>query len=919
MKWTIDSRAEISALSASAGGKATNLARLSKKGFPVPSWFAVTAEAFESFLVENNLKAILKPTGDFKQMSLDVEAAFVAAKVPAALQTEIETRIAELGLQNSFLAVRSSGLDEDSAENSFAGQFSSFLFQKGWEQVADSLKRCWASGFSERVLNYRVERGLPLTDIKVGVVIQQMANATSAGVVFSRHPIKVLDRDKVLVSSVWGLGEGLVSGELESDDFEVSRSSKEITKNVVTKSHALRQSPQGGLVKEALKSEDCKASSLTDEQVREIAQMSVRLEDQLGAPQDSEWVYEQGRLLLVQTRPVTNLPPASFYDEKVNGQEPILWDNSNIIESYSGVTSPLTFSFASRAYNQVYIQFCELMGVPQEMVDGNAKMFRNMLGLIRGRIYYHLLNWYQFILMLPGGASNKGFMDTMMGVKGQLKPEMKGIFDLVKEPPHYSLWAKLKLTAATIWRFIRIDSIIKTFRDHFDAVYEKARHEKLDEWSLPKLNDQFHYLDDQLLKQWKAPIINDYLCMLFFGLLKKLTGEWVADAKTAESLQNDLLCGEGGLDSTEPTKCLMRIAASLDKGDKKVREWLLTTPAEEIWTYLQGPGRTSDFGVAFHDFLDRFGFRSINELKLEEPDLHDDPTFVISSVASYVRTGSYAIGDMEAREREIRAAAEGKVKAKLSGWRLMLYWWVLKQARRAVKNRENLRFARTKIFGVSRHLFRAMGRKLTALGALGGEHDIFYLTVEEITAYIEGRALTGDLKPLVDARKHEFQIYRDTPPPPDRFISLGAAGASMNHMAVLAEGDLLRSLSESDDPNVLKGTPCCPGVIEGVVRVVNNVKDAEGINGEILVTARTDPGWVPLYPSCSGLLIERGSLLSHSAVVARELGLPTIVGVNGGLMTKLKTGQRVRIDAGKGEIHILVPGAEAGAAPVVTA
>ncbi len=904
-KFTLDSQTEIALLSVKAGGKATNLARLSQKGFPVPAWFAVTADCFETFLVENNLKAMLKPNGDFKQLSLDVEAAFIAAKIPAALQTEIEGRLKALGLESSFLAVRSSGLDEDSAENSFAGQFSSFLFQKGWEQVADSLKRCWASGFSERVLNYRVERGIQLSDIKIGVVIQQMANATSAGVVFSRHPLKVLDRDKVLVSSVWGLGEGLVSGELESDDFEVSRASREVTKNVPTKSHALRQSPTGGLVKEELAAADCKTASLTDEQAREVAQMSVRLEDALGAPQDAEWVYENSRLLLVQTRPITNLPPAVFYDVKVNGNEPILWDNSNIIESYSGVTSPLTFSFASRAYNQVYIQFCELMGVPQEMVDANSKMFRNMLGLIRGRIYYHLLNWYQFILMLPGGASNKGFMDTMMGVKGQLAPEMKGIFDLVKAPPKYSWWAKIALTSATIWRFIRIDTIIKEFRLHFDAVYEKARHEKLDDWSLPRLNDHFHYLDDQLLKRWKAPIINDYLCMLFFGLLKKLTGEWVADAKTADSLQNDLLCGEGGLDSTEPTKCLMRIAAALDKGDKTVREWLVSTPSEKIWEYLQGAGRTSDFGVGFHDFLDKFGFRSINELKLEEPDLHDDPTFVISSIVSYVRTGSYAIGDMETRERQIRAAAEGKVKAKLSGPRLLLYWWVLKQARRAVKNRENLRFARTKIFGVSRHLFRAMGRKLTALNVLGGEHDIFYLTVEEIGAYIEGRALTGSLKALVADRKIEFQIYRDTPPPPDRFISLGAAGVSMNHMNILAEGDLLRALSESDDPNILIGTPCSPGIIEGIVRVVNNVKDAEGINGEILVTARTDPGWVPLYPSCSGLLIERGSLLSHSAVVARELGLPTIVGINGGLMTKLKTGQRVRIDAGKGEVHIL--------------
>jgi rifampicin phosphotransferase len=295
----------------------------------------------------------------------------------------------------------------------------------------------------------------------------------------------------------------------------------------------------------------------------------------------------------------------------------------------------------------------------------------------------------------------------------------------------------------------------------------------------------------------------------------------------------------------------------------------------------------------------------VNELKLEEPDLHDDPSFVINSIASYVRTGSYEIGGMEERERAIRAAAEEKVRAKLTGLRWGLYSWVLTQARRAVKNRENLRFARTKVFGVCRHLFRAIGRKLAALGLLDQERDVFYLTVDEIVAFVEGRAISASLASLARLRKKEYQAYDDTAPPPDRLLTFGAVGASLGQTAVLAEGDLLRSTEESTDPNVLKGTPCCPGIIEGVVRVVKDLKDAEGINGEILVTGRTDPGWVPLYPSCSGLLIERGSLLSHSAVVARELGLPTIVGVNGGLMSRLKTGDRVRVDAGKGEIRIL--------------
>jgi pyruvate,water dikinase len=170
---------------------------------------------------------------------------------------------------------------------------------------------------------------------------------------------------------------------------------------------------------------------------------------------------------------------------------------------------------------------------------------------------------------------------------------------------------------------------------------------------------------------------------------------------------------------------------------------------------------------------------------------------------------------------------------------------------------------------------------------------------------MEGRASCLDLRGVAAVRKAEYEVFQNDLPLPDRFITYGVAGSSMQHIGVLQDADLLKDLRKSDDPNVLYGTPCCPGQIEGVVRVVKQMTDASGLSGEILVTERTDPGWVPLYPSCSGLLIERGSLLSHSAVVARELGLPTIVGISGGLMAKLKTGMRVRIDAGRGEVRIL--------------
>ncbi len=162
------------------------------------------------------------------------------------------------------------------------------------------------------------------------------------------------------------------------------------------------------------------------------------------------------------------------------------------------------------------------------------------------------------------------------------------------------------------------------------------------------------------------------------------------------------------------------------------------------------------------------------------------------------------------------------------------------------------------------------------------------------------------LREIVELRKREHKEFMKTPPPPDRLLTTGPVGIVMGYLPVLLQNDLMASEEPtSDDPNILIGTPCCPGVVEGVVRVVTTTDEAMGLHQEILVTERTDPGWVPLYPSCTGLLIERGSLLSHSAVVARELGLPTIVGISGGLMKKLKTGMRVRVDAGRGEVRIL--------------
>jgi pyruvate,water dikinase len=550
------------------------------------------------------------------------------------------------------------------------------------------------------------------------------------------------------------------------------------------------------------------------------------------------------------------------------------------------------------------------MQVPQAVIDNHEAVFRNMLGLVRGRIFYNLANWYHLLYLFPGTAQSKSFMETMMGVKQGLKPEIAALFDFAGSPLRYSVFARLRLLLSVLLRLLFVRGLIERFEKRVDAIVAEGRHKNFSRMSLQEQAQYYHYLTDRVLKHWQAPIVNDTRCMVFFGLLKSLTARWFSPSDDSSTLQNDLLCGQGELESTEPTRMLMRIASEIDNGPENRRSWFLSQRSTTTWNQLLEGGVFPELYLRFKEFLDLYGFRCVNELKLEEPDLHDDPSFAIEAVASYVRMKSYSIEAMEAREAEIRTTAENFVANRLGGpfgaIRRSVFNFVLKNARQAVRDRENLRFDRTKTFGIVRHLFRGFGKNLADLGALEHAADVFYLTIDEIIGYIEGRGVSLNLKGIAALRRAEFDDYRRLPDPPDRFTTRGAAGASFFWPQILSAHDLLvNDEPVSTDPNVLLGTACCPGVVEGVVRVVHSMSDALGLAGEILVTERTDPGWVPLYPACSGLLIERGSLLSHSAVVARELGLPTIVGVRGGLVKRLRTGMRVRMDAARGEVRIL--------------
>ncbi len=892
------------------GGKGVNLARLARLGQPVPPWYAVTTRAFRRALAAADLEArIARRLGQLDGAS---EAALAAAAEeirgwilaleppPEVVEALAETH-ARLLAREGFTAVRSSATAEDTAAASFAGLHDSFLFVRGLTEVTEAVKRVWASAFNPRALAYRQARGIPLDGIAIAVLVQAMIDARTSGVLFTADPTRG-DVHRMVVSALWGAGEGLVSTGLDADTFAVDKETLEVEAEVARKEEqlVLHQGAGKGLERVPVPAELRDRPSLTDQQVEAVARAGLAIEAAFRRPQDVEFCLDpEGRLLILQARPVTTLEE----DGPAAGHR-LLWDNSNIIESYSGVTSPMTFSFIRHAYTIVYHCFAEVMGIRPAVVRAHRHTFETMLGLIRGQVYYNLRNWYRVVRLFPGYELNKGFMESMMGVRESASLEEEPAAPAGRLHRYFvDLPALIRLVARSTWNFLRIRRLVADFEAHFQAHY--GRWSELDFAALAphELMALYREMEDRLLWNWKTPIINDFFVMVFYGTLKKLCQSWCGDE--SGSLQNDLLCGEGDIASTQPTKLLLALARRASQ-DPVLEARLLADPPDTLAEEIPREARFADFAREVQRYLDLYGFRCVNELKLEEPSLKDRPAFLYQVLGNYLAMGDGEALDAEAaerRERRVRAEAEARAFAALARSRGLLprraiFRRVLANARLGVKNRENMRFARTRIYGLLRELLRALGQHFAREGVLARAEDVFYLTLDEVWGFIQGTTVTTDLRGLVELRRREFEGYRTDRDrlPDDRFLTFG----------MVCHRNRFKARQQAAAPpadGVLKGTGCCPGVVSGPVKVLRSPAEDARLAGEILVAERTDPGWVPLYPSVSGLLIERGSILSHSAIVAREMGLPTIVGIPG-LTRFLETGQRVTLDGSAGTVKV---------------
>lgn len=896
MSATIMFNAESATEQEIVGGKAANLARLRQAGLVPPKWFCVPVEVFRRHLAANELTPRIRQA--FEQVDLSnleqaadvgrlVREIIASAPLPAEDDAGIRAAHAAMFSDDSFTAVRSSALGEDSARHSFAGQMDSYLFVRGADAVIDAIRRCFASGFSDRAIAYRHSNGIDPASPEVAVIVQLMVEAEVSGVLFTANPV-TNDRGEMLVNATWGLGEGVVQGTFDTDSYRLPRTGDDVPIPEVrdkTRMYVFDRDSGGGSVIVDVEPERRGVRCLADSQLQALARLGENAERHLGRPQDIEFSFRDSELHVLQTRPITTL---SAGPEDGNR---IIWDNSNIIESYAGVTAPLTFSFILQAYANVFSQFTEVMGVPADVRNANRQTFANMLGLIHGRVYYNLRNWYRMMSLLPGFKWNKGFWELMMGIKDKWPEEAddgpaSAIQRYLVDLP------RLGLTGIqTLVNFITINQKMQRFLSNMDETLAPYRDYDFDSRRPDELMQVYQVLERRILCEWKPPIITDFFSLIFYGVLKKLIVGWEIDA--SGSLQNDLLCGEGDIASTEPPTYLLRLARQI-AADQVSRDYFVEHDEEELQRW-SGSDEAPDYireGIA--RYLRLYGDRSMNELKLEEPTLRERPRFLFTMLRNYLRGGGIPDPDvLHQNEVKVRRAAEQRVREALAGSpaRLRIFNWVLDNARMNVKNRENQRFARTQVYSLVRAIFLGIARHFVADGILNEEDDIFYLEVHEVFDYIKGTATCTDLQGLADLRRRTYAQYWASEPD-SRITTYG--------MVYQRNRFFTPRVRSSDLPEgVLQGVGCCPGVVRGPVRKILSPDDDLSLNGEILVAEKTDPGWIPLYPSASGILIERGSMLSHSAIVAREMGKPTIVSIDG-LIAAVEEGQEVEMDGSTG-------------------
>jgi len=864
------------------GGKASNLHRLTRHGVPVPAWVCLSSQVCSDVfaelqhVVEGHLSRIDYDNRDsIQQASATIRALIEQTSIPKSIRRDVARELDSMGA--SHYAVRSSGLAEDSTTGSHAGQFDTFLYVPR-SDVLEHIKRCWASAFTARNLVYTHRLGLRKAPPAVAVIIQTMIDSEAAGVMFMANPAGSMD--EIVIVSGYGLGEGVVSDQVETDTCIYDRVRCSWRCDVGDKRRSVRfdaTQAHGTLVIEVAEAKR-HAPILTEEQREALRTSGETISHLYDCFQDIEWAFDAaGELYITQCRPITTIP---------SGRQSV-FDNSNIVESYPGITSPLTVSHIRHAYEVLFRNVILRLGVSKKLVRENDHVFGNMLGYLGGRVYYNLTNWYQMFRLVPGVEPYLPVWEEMLGITNKSERAQHSWLERIVQLPRM-VWVAMR----TLWYFTFLNLYMRRCANSFRRLQQLFRARNLNELSNHELADLYRSLNAQVLNGWEITLLNDLFAFVFTATVRRQLLKIGLD----ENVFGGLMAGDTELESTVPV-CSMIEMAEVVREDSILSRQLneaLDMPHDEFCSQrFDEFFENEEFVSRLQNHLEQFGDRSLEELKLESACFRDDPKTLLQLISTYAASG-VEMQTLDETRHKTRARAAAKLGAALRGRpvRRLLIGGFLSLARRSIRYRESSRLDRARAFGIVRTIFRLLGNNLAEEGALNDPGDVFHLTVDEVLGFITGASVNEMLRGLVDQRKADLQHHQSIDPA-DRIRSQGTVRLNVVPPKVRT--------CQRHDNGTLHGTGCSAGLVTAEAVLVHEPADAGDVRGKVLVAEMTDPGWVFLMVSAAGLVVEKGSLLSHTAIIGRELGVPTVVGVEGATEL-IRDGQVIRVNGQTGEI-----------------
>lgn len=752
--------------------------------------------------------------------------------------------------KNSLWAVRSSANLEDGEYQSFAGLFKT-ITNVDTTSLPDAIENVIQAFIDFNELEYK-----PVDSLKFAVIVQRMICSEYSGVIFSHNPLDIREK-AIFINVIPGLGENLVSGKEEAfsikykdDKLFYSNNKKEFNGSIYTSG-----------IQSITQSEETIKANITPflDQLIDGTNKLSRLKKK---PVDIEFTIADGQLFWLQIRPITSLQNKSI----------TVWDNASIVENYPGITLPLSISFVRYTYSNAYSAMAAFLGMHHSQIKRNATLFNNMVGEIYGGLYYHVTAWQQLLYQLPFGERTSKKITKIWGMDN-------AEFEKVKSRTSFLVYIRLFLNLLLSFVFFRHHKL------KFEAIYKKVfleyTQKNFIKTSRQTLISDFKKINKELGEKWTVPVLNGFFAFLLFSLLQKIFRKSRL-FNNHPNFINDILYSQGDVVSVLIVREFQHLINTI-LGDNQLKKIFKNEPEDKIITILSS--EYPDFKKQIDSYIQRYGERcGSEELKIEKENYRENPISFISFLKAN------AVGEVNKANKESPKYNYKQVlkkNYKYNPFKIILLSVLISITLKRIKDRENYRFYRTKSFDIIRRIFRAFDQNLYEGKLIENSGDSLYLNLDELIDDMQ----INNYKSIITTRKEKYKEHENK----KRAQRYHQSSAGFFPVA---------SIATFDKKSSLKGVGCSSGIVSEKITIINsNQIDITKIEGKILVASYFEPGWINVFSKAAGIISERGSLLTHTAILCREMGIPSIVGVKG-ILSAVKNGQIVQMNGATGEILI---------------